>query len=185
MIEVILVDENNREIGSMEKMEAHIKGELHRAVSVFIINSKGEWLLQRRAYEKYHSPCLWTNTCCSHPFPGENAESAAARRLVEEMGIKCSLKKLFHFIYKEELDNSLTEHELDFVFVGVSDEIPNPDTSEVDSWKYVSFDWLENDFNLHPESYTVWFGKIFRRVNEIISQSLFSPAPGTVRDTTF
>ena len=118
---VILVDENDNETGMMEKMEAHQKALLHRAISVFICNTKGEWLLQRRASNKYHSSCLWTNACCSHPHPGETYSKAASRRLKEEMGIETLLTEIFSFTYKANMENGLTEHELDHVFVGITD----------------------------------------------------------------
>lgn len=163
---VILVDANDNEIGSMKKMEAHQKALLHRAISVFICNSKGEWLLHRRASVKYHSNGLWTNTSCSHPFPGESNIDAANRRLMEEMGLKANLVEIFSFTYKEPLDNELTEHELDHVFFGITDEKPLVNPDEVDDWKYISFNELEADIIKHPENYTVWFLKIFKRVNE-------------------
>jgi len=164
--EVILVDENDREIGTMEKMEAHRNPLLHRAVSVFIVNSKGEWLLQQRALNKYHSNGLWTNTCCSHPRPGETNLETAKRRLLEEMGMNTELKEIFDFIYCESLDNELTEYELDHVFVGITDQKPNINTDEVLNWKYVSYEELKNDLSEFPERYTVWFRKIVERVNE-------------------
>ena len=162
---VILVDKNDNEVGQLEKMEAHRKALLHRAISVFICNTKGEWLLQRRAFGKYHSNGLWTNTCCSHPFPGETSQEAAKRRLAEEMGLQANLKEIFWFTYKEPLDNELTEHELDHVFVGVTDELPEINTDEVNEWKYMSFDALKADIENHPEKYTVWFKMIFEEVN--------------------
>ncbi len=168
--QVILVDENDREIGTMEKMEAHHKSALHRAVSVFIVNSKGEWLLQQRALDKYHSKGLWTNTCCSHPRPGETNHETAMRRLQEEMGMKTELEELFSFIYCEKLENNLSEHELDHVFVGTSDKPPNINTDEVLNWKYVSYDELRKDISKHPENYTVWFLKIVERVNKYLEK---------------
>lgn len=164
---VILVDSDDNQIGVSEKMEAHRKALLHRAVSVFIINSKGEWLLQRRALSKYHSNGLWTNTCCSHPYPNETSIDAANRRLVEEMGMKSLLNELFSFTYKEVLDNELTEYELDHVFIGISDENPRINLNEVMDWKYISFGDLRNDIELNPNNYTVWFKKIFERVNSL------------------
>ena len=118
MEEVILVNEQDEQTGTIEKMEAHRKALLHRAFSVFIFNGKGEMLLQQRAMGKYHSPGLWTNACCSHPRPGEEVETAAFRRLKEEMGIETSLKKIFDFIYRTEFDNGLTEYEFDHVYIG-------------------------------------------------------------------
>ena len=163
---VILVDANDNEIGSMQKMEAHQKALLHRAISVFICNSNGEWLLQKRSSQKYHSKGLWTNTSCSHPSPGESSLDAANRRLWEEMGLKADLVEVFNFTYKEPLDNELTEHELDHVFFGVSDDKPVINIDEVDDWKYISFNELQADIEKKPENYTVWFLKIFERVNE-------------------
>lgn len=163
---VILVDMDDNEVGQLEKMEAHQKGLLHRAISVFICNTKGEWLLQRRAFGKYHSNGLWTNTCCSHPFPDETSHEAATRRLAEEMGLMADLKEIFWFTYKEPLDNELTEHELDHVFVGVTDELPKINTSEVNEWRYIGFDELKTDIEEHPEKYTVWFKMIFEKVNQ-------------------
>ena len=163
---VILVDTDDNPIGEMEKLEAHRKALLHRAISVFITNSKGEWLLQQRALGKYHSNGLWTNTCCSHPYPDETSIEAANRRLMEEMGMEASLQQVFTFIYKEELDNQLTEHELDHVFIGVSNEEPEVNNEEVLNWKYVKFDELKRDVTTNPKKYTVWFKKIFERVEK-------------------
>ena len=140
---MILVDESDNPVGLMEKMEAHRKALLHRAISVFIINSKSEWILQKRALDKYHSKGLWTNTCCSHPLPGESDIESANRRLVEEMGIHCKLKKLFSFVYKEKLDDELTEYEYDHVFIGISDTEPDINISEVVAWKKLSFDEIQ------------------------------------------
>ena len=163
---VVLVDKNDNELGTMAKMEAHQKALLHRAISVFIINSKGEWLLQRRALHKYHSSGLWSNSACTHPRPGESYLEAAHRRLKEEMGMKCELKDLFNFIYKEKLDNELTEHELDHVFVGCSDEIPNFNPEEVCDYKYISFNDLKNDIHANPNDYTFWFKHVLDNVQK-------------------
>jgi isopentenyl-diphosphate delta-isomerase len=168
--QVILVDPTDKETGVMEKMEAHRKALLHRAISVFIFNTKGEWLLQRRALDKYHSGGLWTNTCCSHPYPGETNPDACNRRLAEEMGMETSLKELFSFIYKEKLDHDLTEHELDHVFFGISDEPPQINTQEVMDWKYVNYFNLYRDIQSNPENYTVWFRKIVERVHQYVSK---------------
>lgn len=166
---VILVDKNDNETGTMEKLEAHRKAILHRAISVFICNTRGEWLLQRRALDKYHSNGLWTNTCCSHPYPGETSLDAANRRLLEEMGLKAPLKKLFHFTYKAELDNELTEHELDHVFFGITDEEPVIDKNEVKEWRYVSYEKLLDEINSRPDKFTFWFKKIFEDVNQYVA----------------
>lgn len=160
---VILVDENDTPIGLMEKMEAHRKALLHRAFSVFIINSKGELLLQQRALDKYHSPGLWTNTCCSHQRDGETNLEAANRRLWEEMGMKTPLKELFSFIYKAPFDNGLTEHELDYVLVGYSDENPNINPTEVAAYQWKDISSIKEDISQFPEKYTAWFKIIFDR----------------------
>jgi isopentenyl-diphosphate Delta-isomerase len=165
---VILVDENDNQTGVAGKMEAHHKGLLHRAVSVFVINSYGNWILQRRALDKYHSNGLWTNTCCTHPHPGETDIEAAKRRLSEEMGINCDLIELFSFIYREKLDNELTEYELDHVFYGVSDDIPVINAREVEEWESVSFDSLCDDIIKNPSGYTYWFKEIYENVNSSI-----------------
>jgi len=162
---VILVDNEDNEIGIMEKIEAHKKALLHRAVSVFICNSKGEWLLQRRAKTKYHSNSLWTNTCCTHPYPNETDLESAKRRLLQEMGLKCELNEIFSFIYKEKLDNKLTEYELDHVFLGTTNDIPNINLDEVMEWKYISYKDLVLDIKQNPDNYTVWFKKIVEKVN--------------------
>lgn len=165
-IYVVLVDESDKEIGIAEKMEAHRKSLLHRAISVFIVNPEGQWLLQRRALSKYHSQGLWTNACCTHPFPGESNVDAAKRRLLEEMGLSSDLRKLFHFTYIEKLDNELTEHELDHVFVGVTDDLPKINTDEVMDYKYIDFKDLNEDIKRNPQNYTVWFRMIFERVQQ-------------------
>jgi len=154
---VILVDEHNREVGLMEKMEAHHKGLLHRAFSVFVFNENGELLLQRRAFGKYHSEGLWTNTCCSHPYPGESILEAGKRRLFEEMGFTCELSEVFAFIYKAELENGLIEHELDHVLVGFSEETPHLNLEEVSAFKWMSVDEIKADMKENPLQYTAWF----------------------------
>ena len=143
MIEVQLVDDQDNPIGVMEKILAHQKGELHRALSVLILNSNNELLLQRRALGKYHSPGLWTNTCCSHPYPGEDSFEAAKRRLQEEMGMSADLNFVFKFQYKCDFDNGLIEHELDHVFVGVTDDTPHINTDEAMAFSWVSIEDLE------------------------------------------
>jgi isopentenyl-diphosphate delta-isomerase len=155
--QVILVDENNNELGLMDKQEAHEKAVLHRAFSVFIFNAKGELLLQQRALSKYHSGGLWTNTCCSHPRPGENTINAAHRRLQEEMGFDCELNEKFHFIYKAPFDNGLTEHELDFIYTGIYDGIPHINTEEVNACKWILMDDLVKEIKTSPDQYTAWF----------------------------
>ncbi len=154
---VILVDKNDNQVGLMPKLEAHEKGVLHRAFSIFIFNSKYELLLQKRASSKYHSGGLWTNTCCSHPREGEDTLDAANRRLDEEMGIKTSLRKVYDFIYKAELDNQLTEHEFDHVFYGVFDNDPILNKDEAEDFKWVDMETLNNDIIKNEDNYTVWF----------------------------
>ena len=154
---VILVDRNDKEVGLMEKIEAHEKGLLHRAFSVFIFNEKGDLLLQQRSGEKYHSPKLWTNTCCSHQRKGEKSINAANRRLMEEVGLECDLTFSFKFIYKTPFDNGLTEHELDYVFIGVTSDEPQINTEEVMNYKYLSLDEIKKDVLIRPELYTSWF----------------------------
>lgn len=157
MEEVVLVDADDKEIGTMEKLEAHKQGVLHRAISVLIFNSTGEMLLQKRAAAKYHSAGLWTNACCSHPRPGEETTMASQRRLFEEMGIKTNLEFAYKFIYKAALDNNLTEHELDHVYVGRYDKSPNINKDEVSDWKFVSTKILTEDVKKNPQNYTHWF----------------------------
>lgn len=158
---VILVNERDEQIGLMPKLEAHEKAELHRAFSIFILNSRNEVMLQQRASQKYHSPLLWTNTCCSHQREGESNIQAGNRRLMEEMGFSTELKELFHFIYKAPFDNGLTEHELDHVMVGYFDGEPVINPEEVEDWKWMDIDAIKEDMQLHPEKYTVWFKIIF------------------------
>jgi isopentenyl-diphosphate delta-isomerase len=158
---VILVDKNDQQIGLMPKLEAHEKAFLHRAFSVFVLNSKNEIMLQQRAHHKYHSPLLWTNTCCSHQRDGESNIQAGSRRLFEEMGFKTELKELFHFIYKAPFDNGLTEHELDHVMIGYYNEGPVVNPEEVEAWKWMAIDEVKNDMQVRPEIYTVWFKIIF------------------------
>ena len=154
---VILVDKNDNQVGLMPKLEAHEKGLLHRAFSVFIFNNEYKLLLQKRATSKYHSGGLWTNTCCSHPREGEDISEAANRRLFEEMGIKTSLRKVYDFIYKAELDNGLTENEFDHVFYGVYDKEPKINLEEADDYKWMDMDSLNDDINNNGGNYTVWF----------------------------
>ena len=160
---LILVDDNDNQIGTMAKMEVHRKGLLHRAFSVFIINKKNELLLQQRAFSKYHSPGLWTNTCCSHQNEGETSIEAAKRRLNQEMGMSTSLEFLFSFIYKAEFQNGLIEHEYDHVIIGRSNQEPKVDKNEVESWKWVSVDLILKDLEVNQDKYTVWFKIIFKR----------------------
>ena len=155
--EVILVDETDKEIGFMEKLEAHQKGLLHRAISVFVFNESGEMLLQQRALSKYHSPGLWTNTCCSHPRPKELVMDAANRRLMEEMGLECVLQKKFEFLYRAEFENGLVEHEYDHVFKGVSNVQPKINKMEVEDFQWISPELLLRMVDEYPENFTPWF----------------------------
>jgi len=164
---VILVNEQDQVIGTMPKMEAHIEGKLHRAFSVFVFNNEGELLLQQRAADKYHSGSKWSNTCCSHPRPGEDTLAAAHRRLFEEMGLKCELNEAFGFIYKVEMDEGLTEHEYDHVYVGVSDMLPVPDPAEVAAYCYQNMNELEEKLISEPDQYSEWLKICFSRVNSI------------------
>lgn len=154
---VILVDEQDNEIGVMEKLQAHELGKLHRAFSVFIFNAKNELLLQQRALSKYHSGGLYTNTCCSHPRPNETIKDAANRRLFEEMGMACDLKIVSNFIYKTDFENGLIEHELDYILVGNSEAIPQINKDEVETYKWQSVPEIQNDIILNPNKYTSWF----------------------------
>jgi len=158
---VILVNEKDEQIGLMPKLEAHEKAVLHRAFSVFVLNDKNELMLQQRAHHKYHSPMLWTNTCCSHQREGETNLEAGNRRLMEEMGFQTELKELFHFIYKAPFDNGLTEHELDHVMIGYYNESPLINPDEVESWKWMGIDAVKKDIESYPDHYTVWFKIIF------------------------
>ncbi len=161
--QVILVDKKDNQIGLMPKMEAHEKALLHRAFSVFTFNDKGELLLQQRAADKYHSPLLWTNTCCSHQRNGETSLEAGKRRLQEEMGFTCELEEVFSFIYKAPFDNGLTEHELDHVMIGSYNENPIINPEEVESFKWMTLEEVKVDMELQPEIYTVWFTIIFNK----------------------
>ncbi|WP_396180550.1 isopentenyl-diphosphate Delta-isomerase [Flavobacterium sp.] len=158
---VILVDTNDNPIGLMNKLEAHEKAVLHRAFSVFILNDKNELMLQQRAHLKYHSPLLWTNTCCSHQRENETNIQAGTRRLREEMGFETELKEMFHFIYKAPFDNGLTEHELDHVMLGIYNDTPFINKAEVENWKWMKIEDVKNDMIMNPNLYTVWFKIIF------------------------
>lgn len=171
---VILVNQHDEEVGTMPKMEAHEKAVLHRAFSVFVMNSKGETMLQQRAAEKYHSPLLWTNTCCSHQRLGETNIEAGKRRLQEEMGFQTELRELFSFIYKAPFDNGLTEHELDHVMLGFYEGEPEINPDEVASWKWMMPEDIRNDIALSPENYTAWFKIIFEKFYDHLIQNMQS-----------
>ena len=172
MEKVILVNEFDEAIGEMEKMEAHEKGILHRAFSVFIFNDKNELLLQKRASSKYHSGGLWSNSCCSHPRSGEHVVDAGVRRLTEELGFSVPLTSSFSFIYEAKLENDLIEHELDHVLIGRYSDEPIMNPEEVEDWKYMSLSDLDSDMKQHPELYTIWFQIIFERVRKELEQSI-------------
>lgn len=161
--EVILVDSENRQIGTMEKLKAHRLGLLHRAFSIFVFNAKGETLLQKRAQTKYHSSGLWSNTCCSHPIPNTAQLETVNDRLKVEMGFDCVLDLLFKFEYRTDFLNGLIEHELDYVYVGKSDETPIPNPDEVSEYKWISWRDLINSIDRNPEEYTYWLYEIMKR----------------------
>ena len=167
--QVILVNEKDEQIGLMEKIEAHEKALLHRAFSVFVFNKNGELMLQQRALTKYHTPGLWTNTCCSHQREGESNIQAGKRRLMEEMGFTTELKDTISFIYKAPFQNGLTEHEFDHILVGHYDEDPNPNPDEVNAWKWVSLEEVKEDMKVNPDVYTEWFKIIFDKYYNHIS----------------
>lgn len=161
--QVILVNEKDEVLGLMPKMEAHEKAVLHRAFSVFIYNDKGELMLQQRALSKYHTPGLWTNTCCSHQRLGETNIEAGKRRLMEEMGFTTELKETISFIYKAPFENGLTEHEFDYILIGNYNQSPQPNPDEVASWKWVNIEELKTDIAQNPNRYTAWFKIIFEK----------------------
>lgn len=161
---VILVDENDREVGTDAKLAVHRSGRLHRAFSIFVFDSRGRTLLQRRATSKYHSGGLWSNTCCSHPRPGETVEEAARRRLEEEMGFDCALHRVCDFVYRRELADGFVEHEFDHVFSGHFDGTPVPDAAEVEAWRWADVEEVRVDSDARPERYTAWFGLALERL---------------------
>ncbi len=170
---VILVDKKDNQLGLMPKMEAHEKAVLHRAFSIFIFNDKGELMLQQRAADKYHSPLLWTNTCCSHQRDGETNLEAGKRRLEEEMGFTTALEEVFWFVYKAPFDNGLTEHELDHVMIGTYNGEPNINKEEVAAYKWMSLEAVKTDIEIQPEIYTEWFKIIFKESYSKISSYKF------------
>lgn len=168
--EVILVNTSDEVVGTMPKMEAHRQAVLHRAFSVFVLNPQGQLMLQQRAADKYHSPLLWTNTCCSHQRMGETNIEAGKRRLSEEMGFETELRDLFSFIYKAPFDNGLTEHELDHVLLGYYSAEPRINPQEVASWKWMGLEEVSADLKARPELYTAWFRIVFERFYDYIRQ---------------
>lgn len=169
---LILVDENDKELGEMEKLSMHQQGLLHRAFSIFVFNSKGEFLIQQRADEKYHSAGLWSNTCCSHPRKGESTVYGCNRRLEEEMGLKCDLEFKFSFTYKIQLEDGLTEHEFDHVYFGISDESPILNVNEVKAWKYISLNNLKQQIEMFPQLYSAWLKICLPKVIEHFDKKL-------------
>lgn len=168
---VVLVDEYGHDlfnqdgkVSTMEKIEAHRYGLLHRAVSVFIFNDRNELLLQKRAVDKYHSPGKWTNTCCTHPYPGESPLIAARRRLSEEMGLVATLTEIFTFLYQADVGNGLTENEFDHIFFGISNQNPTPNHAEVSDWNWVTIEELKQEITKNPEEYSPWLRQCFSKV---------------------
>jgi isopentenyl-diphosphate delta-isomerase len=191
---VILVDENDNVIGFQEKLQAHLKGNLHRAFSVFVFNKAGNLMLQKRARSKYHSGSLWSNTCCGHPRPGECTLEAAHRRLIEEMGFDCELHEVLRLTYKAEVDNNLREHEYDHVFVGEFQGEPNPSTEEVEEWRWMPIEVLKTDMQRSPERFTCWMIEIIKHAPMLAAASTVAGSykvghltqqHGSVRETEF
>lgn len=176
---VILVDEWDQEIGIEEKVKVHREGKLHRAFSIFVLNSAGKLLLQKRAKTKYHSGGLWTNTCCSHPRPEESIADAAHRRLQEEMGFDCELRKIFSFTYNAKLDNDVYENEYDHVLLGTYDGEPRPSREEVDDWKWIDLDELREDLRENPDRYTYWLRICFDKVSQFLSPGVHTNRGGS------
>ena len=167
-----MVNQQDEQIGTMEKMEAHLTGSLHRAFSIFIFNTKGEMLLQQRAATKYHNGGLWTNACCSHPAPGEATFDAANRRLQEEMGFTTQLEKAFGFIYEASFDNGLTEHEFDHVFIGTYDGEIKVNSAEVKDYCFKTMDEVDSSLQTHPQKFTAWFKIAFPKVKAFAKEAL-------------
>ena len=170
-MDLILVDENDRQVGTMEKMEVHEKGLLHRAFSIFIFNDKHEMLLQQRAIEKYHSGGLWTNACCSHPKNMEDTREAAEKRLKEEMGFSVPLVKAFDFIYKATFENGLTEYEFDHVFTGIYNGTITPNEQEIQDYRFMTMDAIRHSIKDEPSKYTAWFKIAFPKLEEYLAAS--------------
>ena len=175
MNQVVLVDKNNNEIGLADKMQAHLKGFLHRAFSTIVINDSREILLQKRSFSKYHTPGLWTNACCSHPKPNESYTDAIIRRLDEEMGMKCKLNAAFSFVYRSKLSSELIEYEHDTVYIGETNILPKINKHEVAEYKYLSFNRLHSEVQNYPHLYTPWFKIILNKMdsNFFMNKSIF------------
>ena len=174
--QVILVNEKDEPLGVMEKMEAHLKGSLHRAFSVFIFDREGRMLLQQRASSKYHGGLLWTNTCCSHPYPDERTEAAAVRRLQEEMGFTAPLQEIFSFTYEARVENGLVEHEFDHVFAGEYEGEIQPDAGEVAAYKYEEMDTIKKEIQVRPQIFTEWFKIAFPKMESWWEKNYRSPS---------
>lgn len=172
--EIILVDAQDNVVGYSEKLQAHIDGALHRAFSVFVVNGKGQMMLHKRASHKYHSPGLWTNTCCSHPLRGERQEKTVHDRLRFEMGFDCPVQPLFKFLYKAPFENGLTEHELDHVYLGHYEGSPKPNPEEVEDWKWMDIDEIKRDMQRNPHLYTYWFKYCFRQFGDAYNEYMAS-----------
>lgn len=168
---VVLVDQNDQELGEMDKLLAHERGELHRAFSIFIFNSRGEMLIHQRDSDKYHGGGLWTNACCSHPQLHEDLEQAALQRLQFEMGLVCPIHKLFSFIYHAKVENDLIEHEFDHVFVGHTDSKPKPNPAEVQDYRWITLDHLQQEVQTSPNAFTYWFKSALDQVLEALEQT--------------
>lgn len=178
--QVVLVNAQDEAIGTSAKMDVHEDGTLHRAFSVFIFDSAGRVLLQQRAQSKYHSGGLWSNSCCSHPRPGEPTLAAAHRRLHEELGVSCALEQAFHFIYCAEVGGGLIEHEFDHVYTGTFDGIPVPDPAEVADWRWVDPAELRGELATEPHRFTPWALIAFEELDRRgYLQPGTSPAPRT------
>ncbi|MEA3546487.1 MAG: isopentenyl-diphosphate Delta-isomerase [Thermodesulfobacteriota bacterium] len=178
--QVVLVDQADNIIGREEKLLAHLQGDLHRAFSIFVFNSSGELLIQQRSKKKYHTPGLWSNTCCSHPRPGEELGIAVHRRLQEEMGFNCELLKIFSCYYKLKLDNNLIEHEHDHVFIGFFDGEPGPDPTEVENWQWLSMERIMEKMSNSPHLFTPWFTLIIHDYGSQIFNALSGPVTGKI-----
>mgnify|MGYP000583820652 CR=1 FL=1 len=179
--ELILVDQNDKVVGFGEKMQVHQEGQLHRAFSLFVINSNNQLLLQKRAYSKYHSGGLWANTCCSHPLKGENIEETIHTRLMEEMGFDCELNPFFKFLYRVDLDNGLTEYEYDHVFLGRFEGAPDPNPEEVCDWKWMDIDDLKIDLEKNPSAYVYWIKAAFDQFYQTYVDQVKDPAFGIIK----
>jgi isopentenyl-diphosphate delta-isomerase len=174
--DVILVDDDDRAIGTAAKLPAHRDGLLHRAISVVVRDREGRLLLQKRAAGKYHSAGLWTNTCCSHPRPGEPTADAASRRLSEEMGVDCALTYLFPMRYRADVSGELVENEITHIFGGTFDGTPDPDPAEASDWRWMSLDDIARDMETRPDAYTIWFRKMCRDFRESLRKWARGPA---------